>query len=154
MSLLHPLTWPLSLPPLLSTTLNVGVALGGYTMALPFYAPGIPGAMISTWFQRFFTPGLITVLALGVTTLVTGVRAWRGLKKPAAARWAAAGLLCTIVHFGFGPLIMGCMERMLADENAAHGEMRWWLQLHVARTLVADVPAWLFFLGAMLEELV
>ncbi|TVY93100.1 hypothetical protein LAWI1_G001593 [Lachnellula willkommii] len=151
MSLLNPFSWPLSLPPLLSTSLNVGVAIGGYTMAIPFYAPGIPGAMISLWFQRFFLPGFVSVMVLGVTTLVTGVRAWRGLGS-SASRQAALGLLFTFVHFGFGPLIMGCMERMLADAGVAHGEMRWWIQLHVTRTLVADVPACLCFLSALLRE--
>lgn len=104
MSILRPFSWPLSLPPLLSTTLNVGVAIGGYTMAIPFYAPGIPGDMIATWFLRFFQPGLITVMTLGVTTVVTGLRAWRGL-EPSASRHAALGLLFTFVHFGFGPLV-------------------------------------------------
>ncbi|KAE8449092.1 hypothetical protein EG329_008475 [Mollisiaceae sp. DMI_Dod_QoI] len=153
MSILHPLSWPLSLPPLLSTTLNVGVAIGGYTMAIPFYAPGIPGAMIATWFQRFFQPGLVSVMVLGITTLVTGVRAWWRLGASASAsRYAGLGLLFTFVHFGFGPLIVGCMERMLKDSEVAHEEMRWWIQLHVTRTLIADVPAWLFFLNALLRE--
>ncbi len=48
--------------------------------------------------------------------------------------------------------IMGCMERMLKDSEVAHEEMRWWIQLHVTRTLIADVPAWLFFLNALLRE--
>jgi len=104
MSILRPLSWPLSLPPLLSTALNVGVAIGGYTMAIPFYAPGIPGDMIATWFQRFFQPGFISVMTLGVATLATGVRAWWGL-KPSASRYAGLGLLFTFVHFGFGPLV-------------------------------------------------
>lgn len=73
-------------------------------MAIPFYAPGIPGEMIATWFQRFFHPGLISVMVLGVTTLVTGVRAWRGL-QPSASRHTGLGLLFTFVHFGFGPLV-------------------------------------------------
>ncbi|TAQ91342.1 hypothetical protein B7494_g369 [Chlorociboria aeruginascens] len=103
MSLLRPFSWPLSLPPLLSTALNVGVAIGGYTMAIPFYEPGIPGPMIGTWFSRFFRPGFISVMVLGITTLVTGFRAWRGL-QPAASRHAALGLLFTFMHFGFGPL--------------------------------------------------
>ncbi len=104
MSILRPLSWPLALPPLLSTALNVGVAIGGYTMAIPFYAPGIPGDIIATWFSRFFQPGFITVMVLGVTTLVTGVRAWWG-SKPAVSRPAAFGLLFTFVHFGFGPFV-------------------------------------------------
>jgi len=44
------------------------------------------------------------------------------------------------------------MERMLADSTVAHDEMRWWIQLHVTRTLIADVPACLFFLNALLKE--
>jgi len=44
------------------------------------------------------------------------------------------------------------MERMLADSEVAHAEMRWWIQLHVTRTLIADIPACLFFLKAMLSE--
>lgn len=44
------------------------------------------------------------------------------------------------------------MDRMLADTNVAHEEMKWWIQLHVTRTLVADIPAFLFFLSALLKE--
>lgn len=64
-------------------------------MAIPFYAPGFSGDVIATWFQRFFQPGFISVMTLGVTTLVTGVRAWRGL-KPDASRYAGVGV---VIHF-------------------------------------------------------
>jgi hypothetical protein len=47
---------------------------------------------------------------------------------------------------------MSCMDRILADSEIVHEEMRWWIQLHVARTLIADIPACLFFLNAMLRE--
>lgn len=104
MSIFKPLSWPLSLPPLISTALNVGVAIGGYTMAIPFYTPGFSGEFIATWFQRFFQPGFVSVVTLGITTLVTGSRAWWGL-NPAASRQAALGLLFTFVHFGYGPLV-------------------------------------------------
>jgi hypothetical protein len=73
-------------------------------MAIPFYAPGIPGNMIATWFLRIFQSGLISVMTLGVTTLVTGLRAWWKL-EPSASRHASLGLLFTFVHFGFGPLV-------------------------------------------------
>lgn len=79
------------------------------------------------------------------------------------------------MHFGFGPLVSGFYflfkkfmrwvkemlmrvdygvygERMVADEAVAFEEMRWWIQLHVTRTLIADVPACLFFLNPLLRE--
>jgi hypothetical protein len=73
-------------------------------MSIPFYEPGIPGDIIATWFSRFFQPGFISVMVLGVSTLLGGGRAWWGLKAP-ASRYAGLGLVFTFVHFGFGPLV-------------------------------------------------
>jgi hypothetical protein len=100
---------PKALVPLLSTSLNVGMALGAYITTIPFQNPAYPGPAIATWFEGFFKPGFIGITTLGALTLGSGLRAFwfhRGAQKQArsatVSRWALAGLVFTLTHFGFG----------------------------------------------------
>ena len=36
---------------------------------------------------------------------------------------------------------MSCIDWMLADFEVAYEEMRWWVQLHGTRKLIAGIPA-------------
>lgn len=88
------------------------MALGGYITVIPFTNPEYPGPAIAIWFNDFFQPGFIGITTLGVLTLTTGFRALRvqndfgsiegQATAKVASRWALAGLLFTVLHFGFG----------------------------------------------------
>lgn len=99
---------PKTLLPLLSTSLNVGMALGGYITTIPFYNADYPGPAIALWFKDFFKPGFVGVTTLGALTLGSGLRAfwfhYQGAeqKQPTVSRWILAGLFFTLLHFGFG----------------------------------------------------
>ncbi|KAH0490426.1 hypothetical protein TgHK011_001894 [Trichoderma gracile] len=160
-----PSTTPKSLIPALSTSLNVGMALGAWITVLPFANPAYPGPAVAVWFRDFFKPGFIGITSLSAVTIASGIRAaWRrtpesaeeqGQDKKAkkASRWATAGLVFTLIHFGFGNSVLAIMDKILSAPELAQGQMAGWIRLHTVRTLTTDVPAWLCFVAALLSEL-
>lgn len=103
---------PSALIPVVSTSLNVGMALGAWITVIPFTNVAYPGPAIAVWFQDFFKPGFIGITSLSAVTIASGIRAARArdvsgtaegqAKAKAASRWAIAGLVFTLIHFGFG----------------------------------------------------
>ncbi|KAK1242066.1 hypothetical protein MKX07_000052 [Trichoderma sp. CBMAI-0711] len=173
-------TIPKSLIPALSTSLNVGMALGAWITVLPFANPAYPGPAVAIWFRDFFKPGFIGITSLSAVTIASGIRAaWlrqsssalppppsgpgsgsssaeqghQEAKAKKASRWAIAGLVFTLVHFGFGNSVLAIMDKILSAPELAQGQMAGWIQLHTVRTLTTDVPAWLCFVAALLTEL-
>jgi hypothetical protein len=100
---------PRSFLPLLSTTLNVGLALGGYVTTTAFSDPNYSGPAIAAWFKDFFMPGFISVTTIGALTFGGGIWSFwshRSRKdqprSKAVSWWSLAGLGFTVVHFTFG----------------------------------------------------
>ncbi|KAL7917629.1 hypothetical protein ACQKWADRAFT_306298 [Trichoderma austrokoningii] len=153
---------PSSLIPVVSTSLNVGMALGAWITVIPFTNVTYPGPAIAVWFQDFFKPGFIGITSLSAVTIASGIRSARArdvsgtaegqAKAKAASRWAIAGLVFTLIHFGFGNKVLGFMDRILANPELAQGEMAGWIKMHTVRTLTTDVPAWLCFVASLLAE--
>ncbi|UKZ79197.1 hypothetical protein TrVFT333_006947 [Trichoderma virens FT-333] len=156
-------TTPKSLIPVISTSLNVGMAIGAWITVIPFANVAYPGPAVAIWFKDFFKPGFIGITSLSAVTIASGIRSARvrdqsgsaegQAKAKAASRWAIAGLIFTLVHFGFGNSVLAIMDRILSNPELAQGEMAGWIKLHTVRTLTTDVPAWLCFIGALLSEL-
>ncbi|KAM0264907.1 hypothetical protein ACHAQJ_000423 [Trichoderma viride] len=156
-------TIPRSLIPVISTSLNVGMALGAWITVIPFTNAAYPGPAVAVWFKDFFKPGFIGITSLSAVTIASGIRSARTqdlsgtaegqAKAKAASRWAIAGLVFSLIHFGFGNSVLAFMDRILANPELAQGEMAGWIKLHTVRTLTTDVPAWLCFIGALLSEL-
>ncbi|EHK21453.1 uncharacterized protein TRIVIDRAFT_131516, partial [Trichoderma virens Gv29-8] len=154
---------PKSLIPVISTSLNVGMAIGAWITVIPFANVAYPGPAVAIWFKDFFKPGFIGITSLSAVTIASGIRSARVRdqsgsaegqpKAKAASRWAIAGLIFTLVHFGFGNSVLAIMDRILSNPELAQGEMAGWIKLHTVRTLTTDVPAWLCFIGALLSEL-
>ncbi|KAH6989876.1 hypothetical protein EDB80DRAFT_729206 [Ilyonectria destructans] len=153
---------PKTLLPLLSTSLNVGMALGGYITTVPFYNTDYPGPAIALWFRDFFKPGFVAVTTLGALTFGSGLRAFwfqyhRTAQKQArsstVSRWILAGLLFTLLHFGFGNKVLSIMDQILSEPELAQLQMSKWISMHITRTLMTDVPAWMCFIVALLYEI-
>lgn len=90
--------------PLTISAVNIGLALGGTLTVNPLLHPSITPDAVATWFNGFFTPGLITILTIGFSTLAAAV--WTLLHTTKGTRlWLALGLMFTIAHFGFGPFV-------------------------------------------------
>lgn len=133
-----PRSTPKSLIPALSTSLNVGMALGAWITVLPFANPAYPGPAVAVWFRDFFKPGFIGITSLSAVTIASGIRAaWilRGQgqqqqqqqagssssaegrdKAKKASRWAIAGLVFTLIHFGFGNSVSFCLFNLFVYE--------------------------------------
>lgn len=88
------------------------MALGAWITVIPFTNVAYPGPAIAVWFQDFFKPGFIGITSLSAVTIASGIRAARArdvsgtadgqAKAKTASRWAIAGLVFTLIHFGFG----------------------------------------------------
>ncbi|KAJ5623798.1 hypothetical protein N7510_000107 [Penicillium lagena] len=143
----------IALIPLLSSALNLGVAIGGYVTTLPFADERFPASAIAVWFEVFFLPGFVLAVTLGFVSLVAGVRLYRRSPNAAMIRFTLVGLVFTVVHFCFGNSVLGYMARILNNPPDAREEILGWLKLHATRTLVADLPAFAGFLACFLNTL-
>jgi hypothetical protein len=92
----------MSLIPVLSSALNLGVALGGYVTTLPSTDERFPATAIAVWFEVFFLPGFVLAVILGLVSLVAGVHVYRCSPNTTMMRYALVGLVFTGAHFGFG----------------------------------------------------
>ncbi|KAB8067198.1 hypothetical protein BDV29DRAFT_186593 [Aspergillus leporis] len=146
-------SWPPLLVPTLSTALNVGIAIGGYTATVGFAVPGTPGPAAAFWFDRFLIPGFVTVSSLGVFTLGSGLWASHRSKQKSESRWALLGFAFTVGHFMFGKAVIAFWERMQANPHRAQPELAGWLTMHMTRTCLTDITAFLCFLSGLLEQI-
>lgn len=101
---------PASFLPMVTSSLNVGMALGAYLGTVPFARSDYPGKAIAIWFDGFFKPGLTAICTLSALTLGTAAMNLRSLgsvdaRKRKSARWALTGVVFTLIHFGFGSTV-------------------------------------------------
>lgn len=63
-----------------------------------------------------------------------------------------SGLLGTCAHFCFVPKMMGVIDDITSDrlDGNSTDDMRRWLKVHYVRLVVADIPAWVAYVGAVL----
>ena len=98
----------------------------------------------------FPTSRLASLLGLSGTSGITLV--------PVAHYLFTAGLIFSVGHMVFGPRALDLMESIGGLGEKANSEkkhdnlnlLQTWLQLHVTRTFLADVPGWLCFTAAFL----
>lgn len=60
---------------------------------------------------------------------------------------------CTSLLSTYAFQVLSIMDGILSSPDQAQPYMAQWISLHITRTLVADVPAWACFIGALLCEL-
>jgi hypothetical protein len=126
-------SWPPLLVPTLSTALNVGIAIGGYTATVGFAVPGTPGPAAAFWFDRFLIPGFVTVSSLGVFTLGSGLWASHRSKQKSESRWALLGFAFTVGHFMFGKAVRAArffgliqsMKRVVSSTSLGAARKEW-----------------------------
>ncbi|KAH7130854.1 hypothetical protein EDB81DRAFT_660871 [Dactylonectria macrodidyma] len=129
-----------------------------------------PGPAIALWFKGFFKPGLVGVTTLGALTFGGGLRAFwfyyhgtaqKQVRSSTVSRWSLAGLISTLFHFGFSNKanwhcscqVLSIMNQILSEPELAQPQMAKWMRMHVTRTLIADVPAWMCFIVVLLYEI-
>ncbi|KAA8643924.1 hypothetical protein EYZ11_006411 [Aspergillus tanneri] len=110
------------------------------------------------WYAYVFPRGVSLVLLLNLTTigstvanLITSPRARPLPLSRATFYWT--GLVSAIGHLCFVPWVAPRIQRIVEDtrgEGEPTREMQAWLGYHRIRMLVADFPAWLALVGAVL----
>ena len=111
------------------------------------------------------------VTGVTLTSALSGIVSMRWLhthghlETTEVAKWYGYGSLFAVLHFAVAPLLMKPIKKM--QENGADGgtikteseieesntqEMKTWLQWHLIRTVVIDLPAlWCFAEGAAMS---
>ncbi|PYH90721.1 putative integral membrane protein [Aspergillus ellipticus CBS 707.79] len=115
-------------------------------------------AVLPQWFNNVFHRAVGVVLTLNLTSLSTAIA--NIYLAPNPRPWPVSrttfywvGLVGAIGHLLFVPLVAPPIQRMVEDtkgEKEASNEMETWLSIHRVRMLVADLPAWFGFIGAVL----
>ncbi|KAK3111535.1 hypothetical protein LTR53_012369 [Teratosphaeriaceae sp. CCFEE 6253] len=150
--------------PLCTSSATVGLALFQYPVFLSFLhaQPSIAGKPLSRFWDHMIAPGASLVAAIALTSTVAGVASARWLSTHATlettsvSQWYTYGAVLAAGHLAFGPLVVGPIRRMIEvgqsstlDEEDAdrrnREEMKTWLTVHTARTLLVDLPALLCF---------
>ena len=105
------------------------------------------------WFNYIGHRVPFSVLALNFTSLTTAFLNLRSTDLPSALsyRLYLSGLVFAIGHLVFIPWVMRPINDLMGEktERRATDVMRTWLGYHRLRMSLADFPAWLSFVGAV-----
>ncbi|KAB8275902.1 putative integral membrane protein [Aspergillus minisclerotigenes] len=114
-------------------------------------------SILADYWRYVFPRGVSLVLALNFTTIGTSlcnIFLNNPCPRPlpvSRTTFYWAGLIGAIGHLAFVPFVAPPIQRILDNtdpEAEASKEMDTWLGVHRIRMLVADIPAWLAFVGA------
>ena len=115
--------------------------------------------ILPSYFRRFFNQGIYIVVGLNTLTISTAVSNLLTdrpvLDRLQSSRWYWAGLGLTACHFAFVPFIAEPIRDMFEGRSKGNStkDLQRWLDIHRIRVLVADLPAWVSFLGAVLSTI-
>ncbi|KAF7179666.1 hypothetical protein CNMCM7691_008715 [Aspergillus felis] len=116
-------------------------------------------AVLPKWYTYIFNRQIVSVLALNLATISTGVSnillsRSRSALPLSRTTFYWAGVAGAVAHLFFVPFVAPRIQRIVEDsnENGATVEMEEWLGFHRIRMLIADLPAWLAFAGAVMVK--
>lgn len=116
--------------------------------------------ILPVYFSHFFKHGLVNIFVLYGTSIVTGLANASGVAhnpfdETPSTRLYAVGAALSIAHFLFVPLIAPIIKAIVQDTQGDKTveNMKAWLRIHAARSVVVDLPAWLFFVSAAVKSL-
>jgi hypothetical protein len=145
--------------PLATSTATLAHALLELITNSAFLQPRIrqqSEAVLPTWYDRVFGRAVWTVIALNLSTISAAAatlllnRQRRDLQTP-VFYWA--GMAGAIGHLMFVPFVAGPVQRLVeakGEKSEPTRDMERWLSVHRVRMVVADLPAWVAFVGAVL----
>lgn len=151
----------LRVAPLISSTGSLVYATSELLNNSAFLQPAIrkeSNAVLPKWYSFVFNRGVGIVLLFNITTTSTTIaNLWlghRGSAPSLSTKLYWAGLVTAFGHLVFVPWVARPVQNIVEDrsEEGATSEMRKWLGVHKIRMVIADVPAWLSFLGAVLTS--
>ncbi|KAF4160359.1 hypothetical protein CNMCM8927_004817 [Aspergillus lentulus] len=116
-------------------------------------------AVLPKWYTYVFNRQIVSVLALNLATISTGLSnillsRSRSALPLSRTTFYWAGVAGAVAHLFFVPFVAPRIQRIVenSNENGATVEMEEWLGFHRIRMLVADLPAWLAFAGAVMVK--
>ncbi|KAK6073401.1 hypothetical protein SCUP234_08740 [Seiridium cupressi] len=143
--------------PLVTSTSALWFSLDQYTFLNNFLRPEHhekANELVPSYFKTFFPGGAAHIFLLYGISISTGAANFWG-KPNGAWRWYAAGTALAATHFAFVPKIMWVIQSLCEDQYKGQGnrELKKWLNIHVIRSVIADLPAWICFGAAALTSL-
>jgi hypothetical protein len=151
----------LRLAPLISTTGSLVHASCELVFLTCFLHPSHrtqSNAILPSWFKIFFYRAVWSVVAfnfISVSTCTANLFIQPDQLPVLGKRFYTAGLVAAIGHMLFIPAVKGPIQRVLEDRGKgnASGELESWLIVHKIRMVVADLPAWLSCLAAVVATI-
>ncbi|KAL4936464.1 hypothetical protein BDV06DRAFT_204973 [Aspergillus oleicola] len=117
-------------------------------------------ALLPRWFQRVFDRNIYLLVGLNMVTIstATAVLILPSVKDLIVSKGSKnlflSGLIGTCAHFVFAPTMLGIIDSITSDKKGNCTEdMGRWLRVHYVRMVVADLPAWISYAGAVLATI-
>ncbi|RJE23810.1 integral membrane protein [Aspergillus sclerotialis] len=151
---------PLLLTPLLTSTgtlMYAGCEALFYSAFTHSPIRAESNALLPRWFQRVFDRNIYLLVGLNMVTISTATAVLtlpnvsEVIVSKGSRKLFLSGLIGTCAHFVFAPTMLGIIENITSDRFGNCTEhMKHWLRVHYIRFIVADVPAWLAYIGGVL----
>jgi len=162
LAILLPYLLPLKLLrlfPLLSATVNLMWAADEYMFLSSWLSSTYrtqANALLPAWFATWGRMGsyvLFTSFPLSLGSAIANIVTSRQMSSASGALiWYCAGFMFTTVHFAFGPKALGLLAAIRNGEPKGNAteSLTSWIEMHLIRVVVADLPAFLCFVMALL----
>ncbi|KAJ9491169.1 hypothetical protein VN97_g2068 [Penicillium thymicola] len=154
--------------PLATSTGTLAHALLELTTTTGFLLPSLQPTsdkILPKWYSHVFNRAVWTVLTLNLGTITSAagtlfLNRYYPRKPLQTTAFYWIGLAGAIGHLVFVPFVVGPVKRIVDDVGVkedmgesgvgASVDMARWVGVHRVRMVVADLPAWIAFLGAIL----
>jgi hypothetical protein len=148
----------LRVAPLVTTSASLWYSVdqfGLYTLLLGPRLRETAAQLLPGWWQVNLAPGLAAIFGLYGVSIGAGVANLLYKGGVGASRLYGYGAAFALSHFLFVPAVMYKIKAMVDDEpkGEAPAHQRRWLNVHVVRSLISDLPGFLCFLFAVTQSL-
>ena len=142
--------------PLLSSTVSLMWAADEYMFLSAWLSPSYrdqANALLPAWFSVWGAMGSKVLFSSFPLSLAAAMA--NALTSAAAPRWYAIGLCFVMAHFAYAPTALKWLAAFRKDEpdRRPTESLRSWVDMHVLRSLTADLPALVCFATALVESM-
>ncbi|KAK8120144.1 hypothetical protein PG999_004264 [Apiospora kogelbergensis] len=154
----------LGVAPLVTSTAAVMFSVDQYLFLDNFLAPQLrdrTNEIVPSYYKSFFRKGIWIIMTAYPLSIATGVANYyragqlSSSSHNGAGRWYAAGAALAFAHYAFIPSIMYKVQALFEGEGKGEGnkDLKRWLDVHLVRSVLVDVPSWFCFATACLKFL-
>ncbi|KAH8666718.1 hypothetical protein BX600DRAFT_279677 [Xylariales sp. PMI_506] len=148
----------LRVAPLVASTYAIRFSVDQYMFLEPFTLAQHrreANDILPSYWNHQFPKGLASILFIYPVAIATGIANFYG-RPNGAWQWYTAGSVLAMAHFPFVLKIMWPVKA-LYDADPKDGEstvhLQKWLNIHVVRSVLTDLPQWVCFFVAALKSL-